>query len=190
MAIRIESTSFCGASCIMCPRDKVDFFWEEMSLECFKKLVDETYTMSVRNMIFSGFGDPLMDSTLNEKLKYIKTNYPDFHISLISTGHLLRGKKLQSVCDYIDLIKISNYGFSKNVFESVHRGSLKYEEVKRNIDSFLTLKNRPFTIMTFLCLAENQHEVEAWRDYYETKCECVDIWKPHNWAGGGGKMKS
>jgi hypothetical protein len=139
-------------------------------------------------MVLGGFGDPLMDVHLHKRLDYIKQNYPDFQISTTITGHLLGGKNLRLISDYIDIVKISNYGFSKEVYESVHRGGLKYEKVKNDIDEFLALKKRPFTIMTFLDLPENHHELAAWKEYYEPKCERIDIWKPHNWVGhtGGG----
>ncbi|MDR0644175.1 MAG: radical SAM protein [Treponema sp.] len=188
--IKIENTTLCGASCVMCPRDEFKFHHQVMTLECFKKLSDETYRFGVRNMIFGGFGDPLMDVYLYERLDYVKQHYPDFQTSMIDTGHLLEGKKMRIVSTYIDVIKISNYGFSKEVYESVHRGSLKYEKIKSNIDEFLSLKKRSFTIMTFLDLPENHHEMAAWKAYYEPKCERIDIWKPHNWGGhtgGGGK---
>ncbi|MDR1216223.1 MAG: radical SAM protein [Treponema sp.] len=190
--IKIENTTLCGASCVMCPRDEFNFHRQVMTLDCFKKLSDESYSLGVRSMIFGGFGDPLMDVHLYDRLNYVKQKYPDFQTSMITTGHLLEGKRAHIVSDYIDVIKISNYGFSKPVYESVHRGDLKYERVRSNIDAFLSLKKRSFAIMTFLDLPENHHEMSAWKEYYEPKCERIDIWKPHNWGGnrGGGPMQS
>jgi MoaA/NifB/PqqE/SkfB family radical SAM enzyme len=189
--IKIENTTLCGASCVMCPRDEFNFHNQVMTLECFKKLSDETYRLGVRSMIFGGFGDSLMDVQLYERLDYVKQNYPDFQISMTNTGHLLEGKKMRIVSDYIDVLKFSNYGFSKEVYESVHRGALKYEKVRSNIDEFLSLKKRPFTIMTFLDLPQNHHEIAAWKEYYEPRCERIDIWKSFNWGSytGGGVPK-
>jgi MoaA/NifB/PqqE/SkfB family radical SAM enzyme len=187
--IKIENSTLCGASCIMCPRDQFRFSFGVMSLECFKKITDETAAFGIKSMIFGGFGDPLIDRYLEQRLEYVKTNYPNVKISMINTGHLLEGNKLDIVCKYLDAIKISNYGFSKKVYESVHRGALTYEKVKRNIDIFLETKERPFTIMTFLYLPENHMEMEEWKKHYEPKCERIDIWKPHNWGGGGCERK-
>jgi len=184
--IKIENTTICGAHCIMCPRENFRFQFGIMPLDCFKKIVDETYSFGIKNMIFGGFGDPLMDNKLEQRLEYVKINYPDIKMSMINTGHLLENENLKLVCKYLDVIKISNYSFSKFTYEKVHRGSLKYEKVKKNIDDFLNINKtfRPFTIMTFLYLPENHTEMEEWKKYYEPLCERIDIWMPHNWGGG------
>jgi MoaA/NifB/PqqE/SkfB family radical SAM enzyme len=184
--IKIENTTLCGASCVMCPRDKFRFSFGVMSFGCFRSIVDQTAALGIGSMIFGGLGDPLMDKYLKQRLEYVKINYPDVKMSMINTGHLLKGRNLDLICEYLDVIKISNYGFSKEAYESVHRGKLRYEKVRRNIDQFLERQKRPYTIMTFLDLVENHAEMEAWIRYYEPKCERVDVWKPHNWGGGSG----
>jgi hypothetical protein len=129
-----------------------------------------------------------MDNYLEERCKYVKSNYHKIKLSMINTGHLLSGEKLRIVLEYIDLIKISNYGFTKATYESVHGGTLKFEEVKQNTDRFLEIckgdgGGKPFTIMTFLDLPENHNELAEWQAYYEPRCNRIDIWKPHNWGG-------
>lgn len=183
--IKIENTTLCGAHCIMCPRENYSFPFGIMSLDCFKKVVDETHSFGIKSMIFGGFGDPLMDNYLKRRLEYVKNNYPDVRMSMINTGHLLKNENLELVCRYLDVIKISNYGFTKSTYERVHGGSLKYEDIKKNIDNFLSIdKNfRPFTIMTFLNLPENHEEMENWKKYYLPLCERIDIWTLHNWGG-------
>lgn len=37
----IENTTLCGANCIMCPRDKFNYKFENMPLSTFKKIIDE-----------------------------------------------------------------------------------------------------------------------------------------------------
>jgi hypothetical protein len=102
---------------------------------------------------------------------------------MVTTGHLLSGEEAEAVCKYIDIVKISHYGMTKAVFESVHRGALTFESVCENIENFLKSPNRPYTIMTFLDLPENHRELEIWREYYEPKADRIDIWKPHIWGG-------
>jgi MoaA/NifB/PqqE/SkfB family radical SAM enzyme len=170
----------------MCPRDKFEHKLEIMPMNIFRKIIDESVSLGIENIIISGFGDPLMDNYLGERFLYIKNNYSNIKISIINTGQLLEGNKLELVCEFVDIIKISNYGFSKKTYEAVHRGSLVYENIRENIDILLHSKKRPYTIMTFLVLPENHNEMEVWKNHYEPLADRIDIWKPHNWAGGGG----
>jgi hypothetical protein len=143
--------------------------------------MDQGYKLGVKGVGVCGFGDPLMDNELEQKMRYAKETYPHIKQATITTGHLLSGKMLDIVCKYFDVVKISNYGFSKETYESIHRGVLKYEKIKNNLDEYLLRQDRPYTIMTFLDLPENHHEMEVWKKYYEPICDRIDIWKPHDW---------
>lgn len=179
--LSIENTTLCGAFCIMCPRDKVDYKYDIMPIELFKMSMDQGAGLGVKKISISGFGDSLMDNELEEKMQYAKEKYPHILQATTTTGHLLSGKMLDIVCKYFDVVKISNYGFSKKTYEGVHRGSLKYEKIKENLDIYLSRKDKPYTIMTFLDLPENHHEMDAWRKYYEPLSDRTDIWKPRDW---------
>lgn len=187
MYAMIENTTICGANCIMCPRKEFSHKIENMPFETYKKIIDELVSGGCRKIGIIGFGDSLCDNELEKKLDYVKTVCPDMYISTINTGHLLNDKNRRIVNKYIDIIKFSMYGFTKKTYESVHRGSLVYEEVKNNIDVFLEEnagESGVYTIMTYLVMPQNQNEMEEWKQYYETKCNRIDIWKPHNWGGG------
>jgi sulfatase maturation enzyme AslB (radical SAM superfamily) len=179
--LSLENTTLCGAFCIMCPRDKVDYKFDTMPLELWKMSLEQGAALGAERISVCGFGDPLMDNELEQKMKWAKETYPHIKQATTTTGHLLYGKMLDVVCKYFDVVKISNYGFSKTTYENVHRGVLKYEKIKENIDNYLSRKDRPYTIMTFLDLPENHHEMEAWKAYYEPLSDRTDIWRPRDW---------
>jgi len=183
ITIVIENSSLCRAHCIMCPREKVSYGFQMMNMEVFKKAADEAVALGFSDFDFCAFGDPLLDTHLEDRLKYIKGKANNVKIAFATTGDLLYGKNLDLVCEYLDTLKISNYGFTKQSYESVHRGALKYENVKKNIDEYFSRKKRPFTIMTFLDLPENHNDLEDWKNYYQGKADRIDIWKLHNWGG-------
>lgn len=138
----------------------------------------------VRFIDLGGMGEPLLDAHMEDKLKWLDEHYPNIRVGLTTNAQLLMQKK-DIICKYIDILKISNYGFTKKSFENVHRGSLIFEDVKKNIEDFLEIprEKRPKTIMSFVILDENKGEEHAWRAYWEEKCEELYIWLPHNWAG-------
>jgi radical SAM protein with 4Fe4S-binding SPASM domain len=179
--ISIENTTLCGANCIVCPRDNVDYKYDTMSFDLFKKSFDEVSELGVKQIAACGFGDPLLDNELGKKLCYAKGKCPDIRLVTTTTGHLLNGKMSDLVCKYFDLVKISIYGITKMIYEKVHRGSLKFEEIKENIDVFLTRSDRPVVVLTFLILPENEMEWKQWKEYYEPLADRIDIWKPRAW---------
>jgi len=182
-SIDIENTSLCGADCIMCLRNNLDYYYGVMPFELFKKSVKNAYNIGINIFVFGAFGDPLMDNLFEERLKYIKKENPNAKIGITTTGHLLDEKNTKLLCDYADSVKISNYGFTKETYEAVHKGKLVYEEVKQNINYYLNIPGRPRTILTFLILPQNEGDLENWKNYYEPICDEINVWKPHNWGG-------
>ena len=84
MNIVIENTTYCGANCIMCVRDKLNFKLGNMSFELFKKIILEfnefcinKYGKGLDSIDYAGMGDPLLDIGLEDKLLYVKENFPN-----------------------------------------------------------------------------------------------------------------
>lgn len=186
--ITIENTTYCGANCIMCPRDKYEYCFEHMSTDFFKNVLDQAVDLGAISLDTCGFGDAFTDPEFERKLEYLKTKYPFMKTYVSSTCHLINSKRIIWVCKYVDTLKISMYGFSKEVYEKIHRGSLKYEKVFENISNIVSLPSgkKPYIIMLFLLLPENEHQLEEWKAYWEPKVDEIMIWKPHTFVGGYG----
>ncbi len=184
ISVTIENTSFCGANCVMCPREQYRFPKENMEESLFEKIVKQVYEAGIRQIDIGGYGDPLTDAGLKEKLHYVKDNYPEMRVAMISTCQLLKGEMADLIADKVDDLKISNYGISAASYEAVHRGSLKYEMVHENILKFLEREKRPHVMMAYLILQGlNDSEIDEWRNYWEDKADDIQIWYPHNYAG-------
>ena len=57
----------------MCPRGNHTRKQNIMDMELFKKIVDEVAVLdTIREVCLSGFGEPLIDKNLIEKIKYCK----------------------------------------------------------------------------------------------------------------------
>ncbi len=188
--LTLEITTHCQANCVVCVRNKIKYKLGNMTQELFEKAITEAddlyqkYGGRIEFIELGGMGEPLLDPKIEQKMEWLKAYYPNVQVGLTTNGQLLMHKK-DMICKYIDVLKISNYGYTKQSFESVHRGSLEFENIKDNIEKFLQISKdfRPKTIMSFLILKENEGEEDAWRHYWEEKCEEIYIWLPHNWAG-------
>lgn len=183
--LTVENTTFCGADCIMCPRAEYDKKWSHMPDEMFQDVMDQANELGITSLDLCGFGDPFMDPHYENKLRYSKTNYPHIRTYTSTTGHLLHEKNLPWICELFDTVKISLYGNSKESYETIHKGVVKYEKVIENVDRLLALPagKRPHVILTYLVFPENEHEVEEWKARWTGRADEVLVWMPHNYGG-------
>ena len=183
--LTVENTTYCGAHCVMCPRDEYQHKWQHMTLELFRSVIQQGVELGFTSLDICGFGDPLMDPGLESKLSYVKETYPHIRIYTSTTAHLLAGKRLEWVCRYLDTLKISNYGFSKASYEAIHAGTVKFEGVWENIHNLLARprNDRPYVMLSFLVFPENRHEIDAWKAYWQGRADEIMVWLPHNYGG-------
>ena len=87
--VRYETTDYCNAACIMCPRDLHQEGREHgvMDLEKYKRSIDEVVPLGAKRVVLTGFGEPLMDRTLDEKVAYTKSK--GLHTYIITNASLL-----------------------------------------------------------------------------------------------------
>lgn len=183
--LTVENTTYCGAHCVMCPRDEYQYKWQHMPMGLFQRVIRQGVELGVTSLDLCGFGDPLMDPDFENKLAHIKETYPYIRIYTSTTAHLLTQKHLESVCRYLNTIKISNYGFSKASYEAIHGGTVKFEKVWENVHNLLARPRdkRPYVILSFLVFPENQHEIENWKAYWQSRADEIMVWLPHNYGG-------
>ena len=70
--VRYEVTDHCNAKCIMCPRDLHLFGRPHgvMDLEKYQKSIDEVISLGCKQVVLTGFGEPLVDKGLERKVAY------------------------------------------------------------------------------------------------------------------------
>src|SRR5262249_19229652 len=129
--VRYETTDHCNATCIMCPRDLHKNGREHgvMDLELFKKSIDEVVPLGARRIVLTVFGEPLMDTTLADKIAYAKSMGLNTYI--ISNGSLLNRTKSEKLIDAgLDEIRVSFYGMRPETYNAV-MDKLDYEKTLR-----------------------------------------------------------
>jgi hypothetical protein len=73
MQLQIETIAYCNAACVFCPYPKMKRQRGQMSMELFRKIVDEGVTIDrVESVTLTGLGEPLLDKQLFDRISYIK----------------------------------------------------------------------------------------------------------------------
>lgn len=190
--ITYELTTICGANCVMCARNQFSKPGQNMTMDEAMTYTDKALNSGYNAIILGGMGDPLAYPHICEFLSIVKDEYPQVSIRLTTTGQLLDEKKLACICEHVDILKISNYGFTKPVYEAVHRGSLVFEKVQENLMRLVEWKGRrPYVIMSYLDMDINHREVLPWVEYWTQQgMDEVNVWKAHNWGGHTAKREN
>ena len=187
--VRYEVTDHCNAECIMCPRDvhKLGRPHGIMSLANYKKSIDEVVGLGCKQVVLTGFGEPLVDKTLEQKIAYAKSK--DLRTYIISNVSLLTPERSSRLINAgLDELRLSFYGMQKKTYETVMVG-LNFETTMRNMEAFFEIRKelgskRPRLEVSWLVLPENEEDTQAFQDYWEPRADAIEIWKPHNFGDG------
>ncbi len=111
----LETTQDCNLHCVMCPRHSLRISYKSaekpLSDENFRKLTP--VLAAAERIEFGGLGEPLVDRSLLERIKYIRKYNPTAHISLYTNGQLLNtAEKVNIFLPLINEVNISINGIS------------------------------------------------------------------------------
>ena len=187
--VRYEVTDHCNADCIMCPRDMhVDARPHGvMDLELYRRSIDEVSALGARQIVLTGFGEPLMDRTLEEKVAYAKGR--GLRTYIISNISLLTRKRAVRLIEAgLDELRCSFLGMRSETYDLVMAG-LKFDVSMRNTLALLEERERlnsktPKLQISYIVLPENEADTDTFRKFWEPKADAIEIWKPHNWGDG------
>ena len=186
--LRFETSTKCNYDCIICPRELLTRKKETMSFELFKILFDKinSETDQYNTLTFPGMGEPLMDTTLNQKIEYAKKQ--NFTVLMLTNASLLtlkRFKELESLG--LDSIRVSFYGNSPESYKKVHNVNDEglFAKIKATLTEICSIKKTTQVLLTYN-VVENSNDAltDSWISYWQDKADLLEVWRPHNWAVG------
>ncbi len=185
--ITIEVTNNCSANCPMCPRELQIRKIERMADDVWKKTIIDAFNHEIEVLDLCGYGDVFLDKDLFKKLEYAKLLNPNFHIYVSTTGVTMTPNKFEHILNYIDTLKFSIYGTTKDIYEQMMSGC-NFNKSISNILQYLDFQSdsqrKAYTVANFIVMDENAHQMQEWIDFWEPKMDEVFVWKPHNWVDG------
>ena len=187
--MRFEITTKCNYNCIICPRDKLTRKIETMSFELFKKLLDKILaeTDQYDTLTFPGLGEPLLDETLDKKIKYARKKEIK-NILILTNASLLSVERFKRLEDLgVTSIRVSFYGNDPISYMRVHGVKNKniFWQVRDNLEKIASIKSKTKLLFTFNVIdGNNDGCVKDWIDYWKDKVDLIEVWRPHNWVDG------
>lgn len=117
----------CTLDCVYCEVGKTtcltierkEFIPLHELLEELKEYLDKKPELDF--ITFSGQGEPTLNSGLGKVIDFLKTNYPEYKIALITNGTLFYDKNVRDEVLKVDLILPSLDAVSSKVFNKINR---------------------------------------------------------------------
>ncbi len=183
----IENTNVCNSHCFMCPHDELHRPLGVMSLDLFKKVVDQCALLGVSKISLHGFGEPLTDRIFPERVKYAKEKGIP-HVGTTSNGALMTKDLAEAVIlAGLDQINFSLDAVSPEAYGKIRVG-LPFKTVMENVREFIGLRNRlgrtkPLVTVDLIENQHNQGETKAFINRWQGIADLVNITTLHTWAG-------
>lgn len=177
----IEPVSYCNLKCVMCFQvDKTFTSQKEMmgrmSLDLFKKAIDEAVNENCRALTLASRGEPTLHPQLKEMLEYASSFEHKFYDFKLNTNAT---KLTTELSHHILSSKVNNLVFSvdsdnKEEYETIRVGGV-FEKVFENIKNFKIIKekhysNNPIKTRVSGVLVKNQKAevIESfWKEYVD-----------------------
>jgi Radical SAM superfamily/Iron-sulfur cluster-binding domain len=192
--IMIENTNCCNAQCVMCPREKLTRKPGFMAFELFEKIMKELSSARRQPVVnLHGFGEPLLDKLLPERIKLAKTSGIK-HTYIVTNASLLFPETSRKIINAgLDTMKISFYGTDQESYQATMR-RLDFKVTLQNIREFVRIrkelkKRNPKLILQYLPQEANEAKTEEfqslWRSVLDKRAgDCLNHSSLHNYGGG------
>jgi len=180
--VRIETTNLCNAQCTICNHNCIKRRKGVMTDGAFKKLVKQSIELGAKLISPFGFGEPLLDKTIDKKIEFCTKLGRETFIT--SNGSLCHSGWSQKLFDAgLTHIRFSVHGINKVDYENVHK-SLTWMHTLMNIFTAINIREvwKYNTKISVSVIPMHGESVEDVRKFWEGVCDELEIWKPHNWS--------
>jgi MoaA/NifB/PqqE/SkfB family radical SAM enzyme len=135
--IRIENTNRCGYSCVFCPREKMDRPQDIMPMDDLGLVMERVaeYHPHYKNWFhLHGYGEPLLDKYLPEKIVIAKSMFPRSKTWIITTLGVNVGEDYLRALIHngLDTINVSFYGSTRDEYKAAS-GTSMFETALKNL---------------------------------------------------------
>lgn len=191
--VNIETTRKCNLRCRYCVRsslvDSGKLQASTMTDATFQRVTEELCWAchNVKWFVFSGIGEPLLDSALFCRIGVLHDAFPHVKMNITTNGVLLNGKNRLNVMGWLDSVTVSVNMFDAEEY-ALWEGRDVYDRVVENVKALLHEKKdgKPDVDVQLLYLPVNRRHVAEFRRFwkpYLNRNDRVKLHELHQWTG-------
>lgn len=174
LIISIEPSNVCNSRCAMCPYQKMTRPKETMTMDLFKKIVDDCVKNGVDKFNLNFYNEPFLDPFIFERIAYLKSR--GLKVKLYSNGSVVDAEKAEKILESgLDEIIFSVDGAKKETYEKIRIG-LNFETTVANVLNLIKRRNEagfktPRIIVAFVRQEINENEVDDFKKFWSSKAD-------------------
>ena len=178
MIVTIEPSNVCNSACLMCPYPKMTRPKEVMSMELFKRIVDDCVQNGISKFNLNFYNEPFLDPMIFERIEYLKSK--NVRIQLFSNGSVLDDNKIDRIIESgLNDIRFSIDGVKKETYEKIRKG-LNFEKTISNILKLIERKKElksssPCVAVVFVRSAGNEGEQGEFKKFWADKADKIIV---------------
>jgi len=184
--IIIETTNFCNAQCVMCPHTIMKRSQKIMNETTFNKIINRIKQENIHPnaFILNGFGEPLVDPKIINRIKTIKTIFPQSKIKFYSNLNLANQKMIKNIISSgLDEINISFNGYNRQNYQKVMK--ISYPKTLKNLKFLIKTKQdtlSPLKIRVSMTLVKyNEKSAQKFIQKWSHLVDSVSVNKVHDY---------
>ncbi len=177
--VYVELTDVCNLNCVMCDRDGMTRKSGFMSMELFKRIVDNAVEIKVPVLKLNRFGESMLHPRLMEMIRYAKDRGVPW-VYFTSNGTLLTEEKARGLINSgLDSITFSFDGSSRETYENI-RVNAKYEQVRDNIMTLIKMRNdmgrdKPRVVINTILSKDTEEEIYGVFELWAAHADKINV---------------
>ncbi len=189
--VLVETIARCNLRCIMCPQAKLTRPAGVMSIDLWKKIVDEIAAKSPSTALWPALmGEPFLDEQIFARLEYAKKSGIE-RVNLNTNLLRFEKDKIEELFDCgLDAMFVGVDGATSETYGKI-RFPGRLDVLLDKLFFILNERDRrnlthPQVSVQFIVMEENEHEEQAFIDFWKNSGVDVDIKiRPRlNWSAG------
>jgi len=180
----IEINNLCNMRCSMCEHGqapKPEYFREkkELDRDTVRRIIEEFASKGGRSIDFNGLNEPLLSQDL-EWYVSLARDKGVIDLFLHTNAELLSPERSAALIDAgLTRVFFSIDGYSKETYSKIRIGG-DFDKVISNIEAFMATRDRmgktlPVAGVCFVRFKDNEHEVEPFTRFWESKIDFMAI---------------
>lgn len=181
-------TTYCNFKCNYCGhslglfkmKEKYDFKPENMSLELYKKIIDQIkmFPDKLKMLSLTGHGEPLLNKELPKMIELAKQANITERIEIITNASLLSNEMSRRlITSGLDTIRISLQGLSSEKYQEVSGCQLDFDKFVNNIKYFYQNKKQCNVYIKIMDVALKEGDVDKFYNLFSDICDRMYIEK-------------
>ncbi|MBN2644218.1 MAG: radical SAM protein [Desulfuromonadaceae bacterium] len=185
--IAIETHAYCNLRCVICPYPSMERTKGKMSIELFRKIVDEVAVTSPDTRLWVAImGEPMLDKNIMDHLRYaVEHGAPRVHVN--TNGVLMSEQKSQDLINVgVEAVYVAIDAVTRETYDIVRPGGC-FDDVVRNVEKFVELREKhsgkvPELSVQFVVMDENEHELEKFVEFWHKRGVIVKLRLRQGWG--------